>query len=254
MAGNGSTGSGGHARAPLGGAGERVLPKRFYKQADVRAVDDGWLVVLDERPVRTPGRQQLLAPSEALSEAIAREWAAQEDVIDPATMPLTRLMNTALDGVSGKEGKVRAEIVQFAGSDLLCYRAEHPRELVELQSSAWDPPLQWLAQHHGVELQVAGGIMPVMQSQEALDRFGGLVAEGGAFELAALHVLVTLSGSAVLGCAVMKGGLGTAEAWAAAHVDEDWQILQWGGDAEAEARRAYRWREFQAAALLLKLF
>ncbi|MEO0810394.1 MAG: ATP12 family protein [Pseudomonadota bacterium] len=231
-----------------GRAAERPqLPRRFYTSVEVEQRDGSWYVLLDMRQLRSPGKHPVAVPSQALGAALADEWDAQGDVIDPAQMPLTRIINTALDGVADNINAVRDEIARFAGDDLVCYRAAHPEELSSRQQAAWDSPLTWLAETHGVELKTAVGIMPVAQSASDLQKFRRLLDVYDALQLAALHTVVTLMSSAVLGHAILAKRLSPEEAWAAAHLDEDWQIAQWGRDAEAEARRAFRWREFQAA-------
>ena len=232
---------------------EPQLPKRFYQDVTVALQEGEWAVQLDGRRVRTPAKNAFAMPNEDLANAVAEEWLAQVDVIDPATMPLTRIINSAHDGLVGKEADVRNEIAKFAGSDLLCYRADHPEQLVALQCAAWDGALKWLAQEHGICLQTGSGIMPIAQNSDDLAAFSSLLVTAGRLQLASLHVLVTISGSAVLGLAVLRGHMSVEEAWTAAHVDEDWQISQWGDDDEAQARRVFRKTEFEAAARLLEL-
>lgn len=230
------------------------LPKRFYKEV---AVEDegagGSALALDGKPVRTPGKAALALSSRALAEAVAQEWRAQDKRIDPGTMPLTRLANTAIDGVSGREQAVIDDILAFAGSDLLCYRAQGPAGLTETQTEHWDPVLAWAKQTLGAPLVVAEGVVHVAQPEASLARLKEQLAGRDAFSLAALHVLTSLSGSALLALAVALGRLSPEEAWKAAHVDEDFQISQWGEDEEAKARREARWRDFAAAARMLKL-
>jgi chaperone required for assembly of F1-ATPase len=230
-------------------------PKRFYRAASVEAAPAGYRVLLDGRPARTPARKEVAVPSRRLAEALAAEWAAQGDEIDPATMPLTRLVNSALDGVASREAGVRAEIAKYAGSDLLCYRASAPHEqaLARRQAAAWDPVLAWVRAELDVHLSVGPGIVPVAQPQTALAAVEGVLAGLDAFALAAHHVMTTLTGSALLALAHGRGRLTADEAWAAAHIDEDWQISQWGEDAEASARRERHWAEMQAASRLLAL-
>lgn len=230
-----------------------ALPKRFYKDVTVGEADGGYQVLLDGRAVRTPGKLHLTVPTRPLAEAIAAEWAAQGEHIDPATMPLSKLAITAIDGVTGTMTEVAADIVRFAGSDLICYRAEAPEALAEIQAAAWDPVLRWVEEMTGARFFLAEGVMPVTQSPEALSRFGNLVAPFGAFALASLHVMTTLTGSAFLAMAVARGHLAPEEAWAKAHVDEDWQIARWGVDVEAADRRARRHTEMLAAAQFLNL-
>ena len=229
------------------------LPKRFYEEVTVDAQPEGFAIQLDGRPVRTPRKRQLIVPTRPLAEAIAEEWAAQGDKIDPATMPLSKLAITTVDGVGENMPEVRADIVHFAGSDLLCYRAEAPAALADLQAKTWDPTLRWIEAETGERFFLAEGVMPVTQSAAALTAFARLVDPFGAFALASLHVMTTLTGSAFLALAVAMGRMPVADAWAAAHLDEDWQIARWGIDVEAADRRERRWQEMQAAARFLGL-
>jgi chaperone required for assembly of F1-ATPase len=230
-----------------------VLPKRFYKSVTVESRDGGFAVLLDGRSVRTPKKATLVLPTRALAEALAAEWAAQETHIDPTTMPLSKIAITALDGVIQHKREVAADIVKFAGSDLLCYRAEAPAALQRLQAEAWNPVLKRMEREIGHRFALAEGVMPVKQSRAALDAIAAVVAPYDAMALACLHVMTTLMGSAVLALAHAKGWLSAADAWAKAHVDEDWQIAQWGVDVEAAARREKRWAEMQAASRFLAL-
>ena len=230
------------------------LPKRFYSAVSIeeKTVGEGCRVLLDGRPVRTPKKNFLALPTLALAEAVVAEWDAQTTHIDPATMPLTRLANTALDGVSGREADVRADIVRYAGNDLLYYRAEHPQGLVRRQSEQWDPILDWAREMLAGAFVVQRGVMPVTQPATTLDAFARILPHAP-FELAALHVMTTLMGSALLAWAVRERRLDVPAAWAAAHVDEDWQIEKWGADEEAAARRAARLAELGAAECVLRL-
>jgi chaperone required for assembly of F1-ATPase len=228
-------------------------PKRFYRTSSVDGRAPAFRVLLDGKPVRTPARRELAVPSRALAEALAAEWQAQGEYIDPASMPLTRLANSAIDGVTGREGEVRADIAKCARSDLLCYRAEGPAELVRRQAEAWDPVLAWARDALGARLVLGQGIVPVAQPPAATAAIEGALAGLDAFALSAHHVMATLTGSALLALAHARGRLTAEEAWAAAHVDEDWQISRWGEDAEARARRDRRWTEMQAASRLLAL-
>ena len=232
-----------------------ALPKRFYKDASTApaAGGSGYRILLDARSVRTPARRELALPTEALAQAVAEEWRAQTDQIDPATMPLTRLVNSAIDGVRGREPEVRADIVKYAGSDLLCYFAPEPAALAERQRKGWGPIHQWASERFGIRLVLAEGIMPVEQDAAMLARLAALLEAHEAFVLAALHVATTLTGSALLALALAQGRLDAAAAWSLAHIDEDFQIEQWGADEEATARRDLRWREMQSAAHLIAL-
>jgi chaperone required for assembly of F1-ATPase len=237
---------------------KKALPRRFYKEASVAQEDGRFALTLDGRRARTPARNMLAVTSRALADKIALEWAAQTDVIDPATMPLTRIVNSALDGVAKEMEAVAAEVVKYAGSDLLCYRASDPQSLVAEQAAAWDPVLAWMRERHGAFFILAEGVMFVEQTPAALGAVSKAVAlsvgegEAAPLRLAGLHVITTLTGSALLALAVAQGFLTVEEAWKAAHVDEDFQIRNWGEDFEAAARRERRWAEMQAAAEMLR--
>jgi chaperone required for assembly of F1-ATPase len=215
--------------------------------------DQAFRVLLDGKPVRTPAKKVLDLPTRTCAVAVAAEWAAQREHIDPATMPLTRLVNSAVDSVRGREGEVRDEIAKYVASDLLCYRASGPLPLMRRQTDLWDPVLAWGRDVLGVPLIVTTGVMPVAQPETARTALARTLAEHDPFTLAALYVMTTLMGSALLALAHAYGQLGLEEAWVAAHVDEDWQISQWGEDAEASARRKRRWVEVASASTLLRL-
>lgn len=228
------------------------LPKRFYKEAGVGAVDGGFAVLLDGKQINTPLRNKLILPTEAAAKIVAEEFARQDTHIDPADMPTTRLVNTAIDGVATETQAVLEEILRFAGSDLLCYRAENPQGLVQRQRENWDPVLNWAATL-GASFEVTEGLMHVAQPREALAAFGAhlrLITDPLA--LASLHVMTTLCGSAITGLALYKGAIDVDTAWKVAHIDEDWTNDQWGADEEAIIRRTYREREIRAADALVK--
>jgi chaperone required for assembly of F1-ATPase len=240
------------------------LPKRFYKAVTVAAValpqpsggegrSPAFRILLDGKPLRTPAKRELELPTRALAEAVAAEWSAQGERIDPATMPLTRLANSAIDAVAGRTVEVRAEIAKYAASDLLCYRAEGPQDLVRRQAEAWDPVLAWARDTLGARFEVASGIMPVVQPDACAAAIAASLEEFDAHRLAAVHVMTTLTGSAVLALAHARGVLSAEAIWAAAHIDEDFQIGKWGEDAEANARRQRRWAETAAASRMLGL-
>ncbi len=229
-----------------------ALPKRFYKEAGVGEGPDGFSVVLDGKPVRTPARKMLAVPSRPVAAALAAEFGAQKDHLDPAAMPLVRLVNTAIDGVAGNEQAVIEDIQRFASSDLLCYRADGPHGLVERQGELWDPVIEWARSALGARFVLAEGVVHVEQPREAIGAIGIHVSQiASPLGLAALHTVTTLAGSALLALALAKGFLDADAVWLAAHVDDDWNVSQWGEDAEAKARHAYREREFRAAALVL---
>ena len=191
----------------------------------------------------------LAAPNATIAGLIAGEWRAQGERIDPMSMPATRLANTAIDGVANETQGVREDIVRYAGSDLVCYRAEEPAGLVEEESRAWDPLLDWAAEALHANFILGAGIVPVRQPPEAIAAFGRAVeAIDGPFRLAGLHVMTALTGSAVVALAVTRGEIDAETAWKAAHVEEDWNIRLWGPDKEAAARRAARWIDMQTAA------
>jgi chaperone required for assembly of F1-ATPase len=230
--------------------------RRHYKAVTVgggKHEGGGFRVLLDGQALRTPAKAVLALPTRTLAEAVAAEWAAQSEHIDPGTMPLTRLVNSAVDGVRGREAEVRNEIAKYAESDLLCYRADGPAPLVRRQAELWDPVLAWGRDELGVALVVAAGVMPMTQPDSARTALARALTEHDEFTLAALHVMTTLMGSALLALAHARGRLELEEAWAAAHVDEDWQISQWGEDAEAAARRRRQWHEVASAGSLLRL-
>jgi len=227
------------------------LPRRFYSQASVEPVDGAFEVRLDGRPVRTPGRAPLALPTMQAAQLIADEFAAQADVMDPTSMPATRLANTAIDGVSQDPQAVLEDILRYAGTDLLCYRAEGPAGLVARQAELWDPVLDWARTALHLRFFLAEGVMHVAQPRETLAVLGAHLARDlDPLRLAALHVMTTLTGSALLAVAVDAGEIDAEAAWRAAHVDEDWNIAQWGEDAETAARRAARWNDMKAAAAL----
>ena len=229
------------------------LPKRFYKDVAVAPTDAGFVVHLDGKPVRTPGKTILALPTEKAAALVAEEFAAQAEKIDPSTMPAYRLVNTAIDGVATDPQAVLEDILRFASSDLLCYRADSPEKLVQRQNEAWDPVLDWARASLGARFVLAEGVMHVDQPREAIAALGvHLSQRAEPMRLAALHVMTTLTGSALLALAVEMGELDVEEAWAAAHVDEDWQIEHWGQDSEAVARRANRKRDMLAAVRLLE--
>ena len=224
--------------------------KRFYKAA---TVGEGRSILLDGRPVKTPGRQELALPSEALAEAVADEWNAQGERIDPRAMPLTGLANAALDRIAPDRTAFARGLAAHGESDLLCYRAEAPAPLVSRQAALWDPILAWAQQRYDVVFELASGVIHMPQPPETLARLGAAVAARDAFALAGLHPLVTVSGSLLIALALAEGALPLGEAWAAATLDEQWQAEQWGEDAEAAAALAGRRRDFEAAARFLAL-
>lgn len=235
----------------------KSLPRRFYKAAGAQACAEGFELALDGRPARTPARNRIVLPTLAAARALAAEWERQSEIVDPAQMPLTRIVNSAIDGVAREVEAVAAEIARYGASDLTCYRAAGPEALERAEAAAWDAALDFAARELGAELVAARGIAFVEQPEAAraalveAARAAARPEAGGAFSLAALHVMTTLTGSAVLAFAVERGAMSAADAWTAAHVDEDFEMARWGADDEALAARARRWREMEAAALLI---
>jgi chaperone required for assembly of F1-ATPase len=227
-----------------------VLPRRFYATAAAAAVANGHAVRLDDKPVHTPARRVLAAPTPALAEAIAAEWQAQKDVIDPAKMPLTRLANAIIDGVADASQPVAEEIAKYLASDLTFYRAGSPPGLVERQARHWDPILDWARQAFGADFKLGEGVVYVAQPAAALAAARAAIPEE-LWRLGAVHSVTTLSGSALIALAMARGALSADAAWQAAQVDEDWNMAQWGRDEMAMARRDFRFAEFQATATVL---
>jgi chaperone required for assembly of F1-ATPase len=230
------------------------LPKRFYKAAGVEERDGGFHLLLDGRPAHTPGKRPIAVPTRALGEALAAEWERQGDAVDPASMPLTRLVNSALDGVAPQRAAVAADIAKYAGSDLVCYRAAEPERLVAEQAAAWDPILTFAREALGAQFVLREGVVHVEQPAPALAAVRAHVDEiASPFRLAALHVMTTLTGSALIALAHAAGRLDAGAAWAAAHVDERYQESLWGEDEEAILRRSRREAEFRAASQVFTL-
>lgn len=229
------------------------LPKRFYEKAEAVEYEGQFVLQLDGRRANTPARSPIAVSSAGLAAALAEEWNAQGEHIDPASMPVTRLVNSALDGVAPRMDEVRADIAAYAGTDLLCYRAGEPEGLVAEQMRRWDPVLDWAEGRFGARFALAAGIVHVDQPAEALQAVRGVLdAISDPFPLAGIHVVTTITGSAILALALHGGEFDAEVLWAAAHVDEDWNIRQWGEDAEAAAKREKRHQDFRAAVLAVR--
>jgi len=225
--------------------------KRFYGSAEVADAPGGLAILLDGKPVRTPSGRSLVAPTREIADAIAAEWDAQKEFIDPLAMPLTRLANSVVDAVVDRLDAVRDDVAKYLGSDLLFYRAGHPEALVAREAALWDPVLFWAADAFGAHFILAEGIVHVRQPDAAITAARAALP-ADPWSTAALHVITSLSGSALLALALLHDRLDADQVWAAAHVDEDWNIGQWGVDEEVAARRAARLVDFQAAVRLLK--
>jgi len=225
--------------------------QRFYARADVVGTPDGFAVTLDDKPVRTPSGRALAVPTREIADAIAAEWDAQREFIDPLTMPFTRFANSVVDAVVERVDAVADDVAKYLGSDLLFYRAGHPEALVAREAALWDPVVFWAANTLGAHFILAEGIVHLRQSEPAI------AAARAAFpadpwSIAALHVVTTVTGSALLALALLHGVFDADQVWVAAHVDEDWNIDKWGIDEEVAARRAARLVDFKAAAGILE--
>ncbi len=208
-------------------------PKRFWKIVTVAPAEGGFSVLLDKRPVKTPGKLTLILPTEALARAIAAEWEAQEREVKPETMPFTRSANSALEKVAPQRAEVVALLAAYGDSDLLCYRANHPEALIARQAQGWDPILAWAAEALQAPLKTTSGVMHVPQDPAILTRLHDRLAGMSDFHIAAFHDLVAISGSLILAFAVVQGRLSAEDAWALSRIDETWQAEQWGVDDEA---------------------
>lgn len=227
--------------------------KRFWKAAEVTREGEGWGVSLDGKPLRTPAKASLEVPSEALACAIADEWNGIEGEVDPRDMPLTGLANAAIDRVAPDKAAFAANLSRYAEADLACYRAGGPQALVERQSAAWDPLLDWARRRFDIDFQTTSGLLHVAQPPAGLDRLSHAVAALDPFRLAGLSPLVTIGGSLVAGLAVIENAIAAVDAWDAVSADERWQLDQWGSDSEAEQVLANRRSDFLAAAQFLEL-
>lgn len=231
-----------------------ALPKRFYREARAVECDGAFVLELDGRAARTPKKHLLAVPNAALGAALAAEWNALGETIDPAHMPLTRLMNVAIDRVAGEGDAVASDIARYAGSDLVCYRAASPEGLTAAQAGRWDPVLEWARSALGVRFILSEGIRHVAQPEASLAAVRSEIDKiDRPFGLAALATVTALTGSVLIALMLARGAISADAAWEAAHVDEDWNIRQWRADAEAMQRRAARRAEFDAAANVLEL-
>jgi chaperone required for assembly of F1-ATPase len=231
------------------------LRRRFYERVDVGATDGEFCILLDGRPVKTPARRLLAAPTQELAEALASEWQEQRDLIDPGKMSLTRLANTIIDGVNNAPAAVAADIEKYLASDLVLYRAEGPAGLVARQAEAWDPILAWAERVLRARFVPTSRMVFFAQPAEALAASRAALAQDASHDnwrLGALHAITTLTGSALIALAVMRGALSIEQAWAAAHVDEDWNMERWGRDVLTLEWRAGRFAELRAAATVLR--
>jgi chaperone required for assembly of F1-ATPase len=228
-----------------------VLRKRFYADAGLSETDGGFAVTLDGKPIKTPSGRTVIVPVRALAETIAAEWAAQGENIEPLTMPLTRFANSVVQGVVDQAEAVRDDVAKYFASDLLFYRAGHPEELVAREAAHWDPILFWAAEALEAHFILAEGIVHVRQPDSAIAAARARLP-ADSWAIAAMHVITALTGSALLALALFHGVIDQDQAWAAAHVDEDWNAEKWGVDGEVATRRAAKLVDFRAAAGVLK--
>lgn len=227
--------------------------RRFWKTTDIRPIDGGWEILLDERVIRTPGKQPLIVPTEALARAIAQEWDAQVDVVDPNTMPMTRFANSALEKVTPQFAAVAAMLAEYGGTDLLCYRAEAPEDLSRRQAEGWDPMIDWAATELQAPLVITHGVLPVPQEQASLQRLRAKLDALDFFGLTAAHDLITIPGSLLLGLAVLEGRLTAKEVHDLSRIDEEFQADRWGRDDEADIAAANRLGALEDAERFWKL-
>ena len=226
------------------------LRRRFYARAGVESAGNGFCITVDDRPIRTPARNLLAAPSRALAQALAAEWTGQGEFIDPAKMPLTRLANTIIDGVSKEVPEVAREVEKYLATDLVFYRADQPEALAQRQAAAWDPVLEWADRSMGARFALGNGLIHVVQPLEAIAAVRPAIP-GDPWRLGAVHSITTITGSALIALAVAEGAMALDRAWSAANVDEDWNMEFWGEDALALEHRAARFAEMEAAARVL---
>jgi chaperone required for assembly of F1-ATPase len=225
--------------------------KRFYAKASVVESPNGFAITLDDKPVRTPSGRPLVAPAREIADAMSAEWEAQKETIDPLTMPLTRFANSVVDAVVDRVEAVADDVAKYFASDLLFYRASHPEALVAREAAHWDPVVFWAADALGAHFILGEGIVHVRQPDQAIEAARAALPTDP-WAVAALHVLTTLTGSALLALALLHGVIDQDQVWAAAHVDEDWNAEQWGVDEEVAARRAARLVDFRAATSILR--
>ena len=241
-------------------AARTQLPKRFYKNVTIEAQpapqgedesNPAYCIQLDGKTIKTPARNTLLAPNFKSAQIVADEWAAQQQLIDAATMPATRLVNTACDGIEDDPQAVLEDMLKFASSDLLCYRATTPADLVELQISQWDQVLDWVGEEYGAQFETTDSLIQIAQPKQAIMAVGQALKQWpDPIAIGALHTFTNLTGSLILALAIASSKHSAEEAWKIAHIDEDWNISTWGEDQEAEKRRDNRWKEMEAAYLM----
>ncbi len=227
--------------------------KRFWKQAEASPCDGGFTVTLDGRAVKTPAKRLLVLPTLQMAEVIAAEWDAQQGRVKPETMPATRAANSAIDNVAIQFAEVAGDLARYGETDLLCYRATAPQELIDLQADAWDPLLAWSAAALRAPLIATAGVMHIRQPETSLAKLTAQVHAFTPFQLAAVHDLIAISGSLVLALAVTRGRLSLDEAWRLSRIDETWQNDLWGVDEDAAALESLKRQALTEAARFFAL-
>ena len=227
--------------------------KRFYENAAVISLAEGFSVELDGREVKTPEKRSNYSPTKAMADVICAEWNAQGDKVIPDSMPIAKMQNTAIDRVDARRDDLIAELVKYAGTDLLCYHSEFPQDLAERQMKVWQPLLDWVAKNHDVTLKVTMGILHVEQEAVQLEKIGEILQSLDSFSLTAFYTITTLCRSVSIALNVFGGNITVDQAWAAAQLDDNYQIEQWGIDDEAKIRQDNMKAELDAAALFLDL-
>ena len=229
-----------------------VLPRRFYEKVTVEAGAHGHEVRLDGRPIKTPGGRLVALPTPELAHHVAGEWSVQGEHVDAATMPLTKLCNSALEMVTADPEAIVREVAGFASHDLICYRAHYPEALAARQAKAWDGVVNAMQAKLGCRMNITAGVISIAQPDGLVPALENRIRGLDAFRLTALHAMATLVTSVSLAILVLEGDIEADDAWQRAHVDEDWNIAQWGEDHEAAMLRQSRWREFEACAKLIR--
>jgi chaperone required for assembly of F1-ATPase len=227
--------------------------KRFYRKAEPAQRTGGHGITLDGKPIKTPGKRDLVVPNKALAAAIAEEWNAQEGEVRAATMPLTRLATTTVDRVATQRDVIVRQTANYAATDLVCYRAAQPPALAARQQAVWQPLIDWAVLRYDAPLSVTTGVIPTKQSPASLRAFAATVAEQDDFALTALHVTTAACGSLVIGLALIEGRLDAEGAFAASQLDESFQIEAWGDDPEQAERRLALAADIEAAARYMLL-
>ncbi|WP_455475239.1 ATP12 family chaperone protein [Bartonella sp. B17] len=229
------------------------LPKRFYKEVKIVCEEEKFSILLDKIPVKTPARRHFVVPTEAFAALVAQEFENQKEVIDPEKMPITRIVNTVIDGIADDMQAVFEDLLRFVACDMIFYRAQTPKELVQRQCEQWDPLLDWAEEKLGSRFNLTEGLMHVEQPQEAIQAVSNYLRKiESPYILAVLHTMTTLTGSALIALAVFAKKIDPDHAWNIAHLDENWVMEQWSADKEAMERLAYKKAEFNAAATIIK--